>query len=104
MLLFAIVLLTLMVLGNVLLSFSIIGGLGTSQTALFSEVQSQARITRRALVQLLDPPEQTDEQKTLAAVIASPEFSACVIEDARKKCEAQGIDWFGDNNGETRTC
>jgi hypothetical protein len=99
----AIIVLALLVLGNVLLSFSIIGSSAQSTAALFSEVQHQARVTRKALVQLLNPEEPTEEQKTLSAIVSSPEFSAAVIEDARKKCEAQGVRWFGESDQEAQS-
>jgi len=53
------------------------------QSGTFTEIQHQARVTRKALVQLLDPPEQTEEQKTLNAIVNSPAFKEAVEADAR---------------------
>jgi len=70
--------LVLAMIGNALLQFSVIGSLAslvTSQGVLLDEIQHQSRITRRALVQLLNPPEQTVEERALDAIVNSPAFA-----------------------------
>jgi hypothetical protein len=82
----AILLLTLLTLGNIVLSLAAIGAVGTSQAVLLAETQHQARITRRALVDLLGPEEPTEQQKALAAIVNSPEFRRVVEDDALAGC------------------
>ena len=92
----ALALLVLTMLVNIVLTLSVVGALGTSQMGLIQHIQFQARTTRRALVELLDPEELTEEQKTLDAIVASPVFREAVDQDAEQSCMAYEIDWFGE--------
>jgi hypothetical protein len=92
-----IILLAFLTLVNVILTFSVIGAIGISQTVLLAEVQHQARITRRALVELLNPEEPTEQQKTLSAIVNGPEFQR-VVEESAGAQGTNATDWFGERN------
>jgi hypothetical protein len=79
-------------LGNIVLAFSAIGYLETVQvqiSTLSAEGLFQHRTTRKALVQLLDPPEQSEEEKNLAAIVSSAAFREAVEADVKEKLHEQ---------------